>query len=221
MNNSDYQFKSDHKSNKTGYNLILASASPRRRELLTQIGMEFEVMPSGVEEETKSTVPCEMVMELSERKAKDVFDRLSEEKKCAALVAGADTIVIVENKILGKPKNKREAEEMLSLLQGRTHQVYTGVAVIWKKYEKQAGGGEICRTSFYERTDVTMYPMSMEEIRAYVESGEPMDKAGAYGIQGKCAAYVREIRGDFYNVVGLPVARLYQEIKRHKIMQGV
>ena len=209
MNNSDYQYKS-------GYNLILASASPRRRELLTQIGMEFEVMPSGVEEETESTVPCEMVMELSERKAKDVFDRLPEEKKCAALVAGADTIVAVENKILGKPQNKREAEEMLSLLQGRTHQVYTGVALIWKKCEKQAGGGEICRTSFYERTDVTMYPMSMEEIRAYVESGEPMDKAGAYGIQGKCAAYVRGIRGDFYNVVGLPVARLYQEIKRCK-----
>ncbi len=206
--------------NKSGYQLILASASPRRRELLSQIGMEFEVMPSGVEEETQSKVPYEMVMELSERKAKDVFDRLSEEKRSMAIVAGADTVVAVENKILGKPQNKREAQEMLSLLQGRTHQVYTGVTLIWKKCENRADGEGICRTSFYERTDVTMYPMSQEEICAYVESGEPMDKAGAYGIQGKCAAYVREIRGDFYNVVGLPVARLYQEIKRMKGFSG-
>lgn len=194
--------------------LILASASPRRRELLNQIGMEFEVMPSGVEEKTKSTVPYEMVVELSARKAQDIFDGLSEEKSNTAVVVGADTVVAVENRILGKPKDEKEAGEMLSLLQGRTHQVYTGVTLIWKKHGQQSLEGEAGCTSFYERTDVTMYPMSMEEIRAYVESGEPMDKAGAYGIQGKCAAYVKEIRGDFYNVVGLPVARLYQEMKK-------
>lgn len=205
--------KADDKRSKSGYNLILASASPRRRELLTQIGMEFEIMPSGVEEETKSAVPCEMVMELSARKAKDIFDRLPEEKKNTALVAGADTVVAVDNKILGKPGDEQDARDMLSLLQGRTHQVYTGVTLIWKKHTEQEEG-ETGRISFYECTDVTMYPMSPEEIRAYVESGEPMDKAGAYGIQGKCAAYVRQIRGDFYNVVGLPVARLYQEIKK-------
>lgn len=200
--------------NKLGYKLILASASPRRRELLDQIGMEFEVMPSGVEEKMESTVPYEMVMELSARKARNIFHRLSPEKRNGAVVAGADTVVAVENKILGKPKDEKEAQEMLSLLQGRTHQVYTGVTLIWKEHAQQTEGEEMGKTSFYERTDVTMYPMSEEEICAYVESGEPMDKAGAYGIQGKCAAYVKEINGDFYNVVGLPIARLYQEMKK-------
>lgn len=200
--------------NKLGYKLILASASPRRQKLLNQIGMEFEVMPSGVEEKTESAVPCEMVMELSARKAQDIFDKLSEEKRNAAVVAGADTVVAVENQILGKPKDEKQAKEMLSLLQGRTHQVYTGVTLIWKEHAQRTEGEEIGQISFYERTDVTMYPMSEEEILAYVESGEPMDKAGAYGIQGRCAAYIKEIHGDYYNVVGLPVARLYQEMKK-------
>lgn len=200
--------------NKLGYKLILASASPRRQELLNQIEMEFEVMPSGVDEKTQSTVPHEMVMELSARKARDVFDRLSPEKRESVVVAGADTVVAVENQILGKPKDEDAAREMLSLLQGRTHQVYTGVTLIWKEHAQQVEAEKIAQTSFYERTDVTMYPMSEEEIRAYVKSGEPMDKAGAYGIQGKCAAYVKEICGDYYNVVGLPVARLYQEMKK-------
>ncbi|MBD5547199.1 MAG: septum formation protein Maf [Lachnospiraceae bacterium] len=190
--------------------MILASASPRRRELLEQIGMAFEVMPSDIEEKTASHVPYEVVMELSGMKAMDIFEKLSLEEREQVIVAGADTVVAVKEQIMGKPSDRKNAEEMLSLLQGKTHQVYTGVTLIWQKEkEKQPS-----KLSFYEKTEVSMYPMSMQEICSYVDTGEPMDKAGAYGIQGKCAAFIKEIRGDYYNVVGLPIGRLYQEIKK-------
>lgn len=190
--------------------VILASASPRRRELLEQIGLEFEIMPSAIEEKAISFVPCEMVMELSARKAGDIFGKLSEEKRVSAVVVGADTVVAFKDRVMGKPDGRKNAEEMLALLQGESHQVYTGVTLLWQKEQ----GRPPAKLSFYERTDVVMYPMSSREIRAYVDTGEPMDKAGAYGIQGKCAAFIKEIRGDFYNVVGLPIGRLYQEIKK-------
>ena len=188
--------------------IILASASPRRRELLEQIGMTFEVIPSNIEERTKSHIPCEMVMELSCMKAMDIFEKLPSEKRESAIVVGADTVVALDERIMGKPSDEKEAQEMLSLLQGKTHQVYTCVTMVWQK-----NGKPPLKRTFYEKTDVSMYPMSREEIRRYVETGEPMDKAGAYAIQGKCAAFIREICGDFYNVVGLPVGRLCQEIK--------
>lgn len=190
--------------------IILASASPRRRELLEQIGLEFEVIPSCVEEKAVSRVPCEMVMELSALKAGDVFDRLKDEEKALSVVAGADTIVVFEGQVMGKPDSRKEAEDMLSLLQGKTHQVYTGVTLIRQKEKGQPP----VAVSFYEKTEVTMYPVSSQEIRAYVDTGEPMDKAGAYGIQGKCAAFIQKICGDYYNVVGLPIGRLYQEMKK-------
>lgn len=190
--------------------IVLASASPRRRELLEQIGLAFEVVPGQIEEKTKSTEPSEMVMELSARKAQDIYDKLPTEKRSSAIVAGADTVVVLEDRIMGKPADEKAAEDMLSSLQGRTHQVYTGVTLIWQGEKNQPPS----RLSFYEKTDVTMYPMSALEIRSYVDTGEPMDKAGAYGIQGKCAAFIKEIRGDYYNVVGLPIGRLYQEIKK-------
>lgn len=190
--------------------IILASASPRRRELLNQIGMEFEVIPSKLEERTKSLLPWEMVKELSAMKAADIFESLTEEKE--ALVVGADTVVALGDRVMGKPKSRQEAITMLSMLQGGTHQVYTGVTLICRKKKQE----EPVRISFYEKTDVTMYPMSGEEIEAYVDTGEPMDKAGAYGIQGKCAAFIKEICGDYNNVVGLPIGRLYQEIKKLK-----
>ena len=188
--------------------IILASASPRRRALLEQIGLEFEVIPSHIEEKTKSCEPCQMVMELSAMKATDIFESLSEEKRKSAVVAGADTVVAFQDQVLGKPFSRQRAEEMLTLLQGKTHQVYTGVTLICQK-EK-----EPVQVSFYEKTDVVMYSMTKQEIQAYVDTGEPMDKAGAYGIQGKCAAFIKEIRGDYYNVVGLPLGRLYQEMKK-------
>lgn len=198
-----------------GYLLFLASASPRRRELLAQIGLTYQVVASDVEEKTKSHKPWEMVEELSGLKAGAVFDRLLEEKSGKTMpvepfvVIGADTVVALGEQIMGKPKDEQDAVRMLSLLQGRTHQVYTGVTLVYTKEE-----GKICRTSFHEKTDVAMYPVSQEEIYAYVATGEPMDKAGAYGIQGRCAAFIKGISGDYNNVVGLPVGRLYQELCR-------
>ena len=188
--------------------IILASASPRRQELLTQIGMEFKVIPSGMEEVPQSRQPEVVVMELSEGKAGDVFESLPEMEKENSLVIGADTIVAFKGRIMGKPDSRENAQEILSCLQGGIHQVYTGVTLIWQ-------GG---KRSFYEKTDVVMYPMSMEEIKEYVDTGEPMDKAGAYGIQGQGAAYIKEIRGDYNNVVGLPIGRLYQEMKKQKLL---
>lgn len=190
--------------------IVLASASPRRRELLEQIGMEFEVIPSDIEEKVESRVPCEMVMELSGMKAMDIFEKLPLEKRTSVIVAGADTVVAFKERIMGKPSDRKNAEEMLSLLQGKTHQVYTGVTLVWQKEKEEPPS----KLSFYEKTEVSMYPMSMQEIGRYVDTGEPMDKAGAYGIQGKCAAFIKEICGDYYNVVGLPIGRLYQEIKK-------
>lgn len=183
--------------------IILASASPRRRELLTQMGLSFEVIPSGKEEVITKTVPSEVVMELAEQKAADVTESAGED----TLVIGADTVVVFRDQILGKPADEEEARDMLRQLSGQTHQVYTGVCLIWRKK------GETRTKVFYESTDVTFYEMSPEEIDAYVASKDPMDKAGAYGIQSGCAIYIQGIRGDYNNVVGLPIARLYQEMK--------
>ena len=192
--------------------IILASASPRRRELLEQLGVEFEIIPSQVEEKMKSMEPSRMVMELSEIKAEDIYNRLSQEEKELSTVIGADTVVACEDQVMGKPQSSSEAIEMLSRLQNNTHQVYTGVTLIFRK-----GPGKVpSKISFFEKTDVTMYPISSDEIAAYVNTGEPMDKAGAYGIQGRGAAFIKEIHGDYNNVVGLPIGRLYQEMKRYQ-----
>lgn len=169
---------------------------------MRQIGLKPEIMPSMADEDIKAEGPEQMVRELSRIKAEEVAARYSED----TLIIGADTIVAVQGRILGKPASHREAVEMLMLLQGQVHQVYTGVAVV-------AGGTKQVLSVFAERTDVSVYPMDEEEILRYTESGEPMDKAGAYGIQGKFAAYIQEIHGDYHNVVGLPVGRLYQELK--------
>lgn len=191
--------------------IILASASPRRRELLSQIGMEFEVRVRDTAEPAISKEPAELVTALSSLKASAVFEQLSEEEKKESVVIGADTVVAFNGNILGKPKDRADAVSMLSDLQGRIHQVYTGVTFILQEDRSD----KPVKVSFFERTDVSMYPMSQEEILSYVESGEPMDKAGAYAIQGKCAAYIKEINGDYNNVVGLPVGRLYQEMKKY------
>ncbi len=185
--------------------IILASASPRRRELLTQAGFVFTVKVSDAEEIITEKEPDKIVRELAFLKAKAVA--ASEED---ALVIGADTIVAAEGKVLGKPHSREEAFSMLSMLQGKTHQVYTGVALFTKKAEKET------QKVFAEKTEVTFYPMTEKEIWDYIDTGEPMDKAGAYGIQGRAAVYVEKICGDYNNVVGLPVARLYQELKRNQ-----
>lgn len=187
--------------------IILASQSPRRRELLTQIGLKFEVIPSTVEEVITSINPVEVVQELAQQKARDVANVAAKETpKESLLVIGADTIVVYEGKILGKPGDKEDAVRMLTMLQGKEHSVYTGVALL-------SGEQEIV---FAEETRVQMCPMTPEEIAWYVNTGEPMDKAGAYGIQGLCARFIRQIQGDYNNVVGLPVGRIYQELKKEE-----
>ena len=183
---------------------ILASGSPRRQELLGQLGVNFLVQPSEIEENVNSNKPEEVVLELSSQKATAVAFQAPP----YSLVLGADTVVAVNDKILGKPATHEEAYEMIASLQGRTHQVYTGVTMICKEENGQRG------VSFVERTDVTLFPMSEEEISDYTKSEEPMDKAGGYGIQGRFARYVLAIHGDYSNVVGLPVGRVYQEWKR-------
>ena len=241
--------------------LVLASASPRRRELLSQIGLEFTVMPSTKEENAKATEAGALVQELSRQKAEDIWEQLSggqgqnpdanQEQLSGAdqeqisdanqgqnpdanrgqlsdanqkqisgemrepnlngkrqpelLVIGADTVVCCEGKILGKPHSREAAAEMLTALQGRSHEVYTGVTL----YSQSEA------VTFFECTQVEFYPMTKAEISDYIDSKEPMDKAGAYGIQGLGARFVKGIRGDYNNVVGLPVGRLYQELQSH------
>lgn len=187
-------------------NIILASGSPRRRELLAQAGFEFKVEVSNADENVSEESPVEMVEELAARKAKAVVD-LHNQKEDNCLIIGADTIVVLDGKILGKPSDEEDAKAMLASLAGRTHQVYTGVALFRVKEGIIAE-----KKTFHECTDVTMVSMTEKEIAEYVASGDPMDKAGAYGIQGPAAVFISGIKGDYYNVVGLPISRVYHEI---------
>ena len=224
--------------------IILASASPRRRELLSQIGLDFEVVVSETEEKITSTEPAKVVEELSAQKAEAVWEKLCsmttsqgsvtnaerleegsgvsrtdegskvfdpEQKSGKStitdiIVLGADTVVACDGKILGKPADTEAAVAMLTMLQGRGHEVYTGVTILYEE------NGERKTLTFHEKTTVHFYPMTDAQIREYVATGDPMDKAGAYGIQGLCARYISGIAGDYNNVVGLPVGRVYQEL---------
>jgi septum formation protein len=197
--------------------IILASQSPRRKELLEQIGLEFEICPAKGEEIITKTIPEEVVMELSKQKAEEVAAMVSiyaqEHKDITTpsdiLVIGADTVVAYDGKILGKPVDEADAKRMLTMLSGNTHSVFTGVTLVL--IDKSGRAGELV---FYEKTDVKMHEMTELEIDRYIATGEPMDKAGSYGIQGKCAIYIEKIEGDYNNVVGLPIARIYQELKK-------
>ncbi|MDD4370830.1 MAG: Maf family protein [Anaerostipes sp.] len=181
--------------------IILASGSPRRREIFSQVGLEFQVKPSKVEEIITKKKPEEVVMELSMEKARDIAQN---EKN--AIVVGADTIVSFQGNILGKPENEEEAAAMLSMLSGQTHQVYTGVTLV--QQDKQE--------SFFEKTDVTFYDLEPEEIKKYIDTKDCMDKAGAYGIQGCAAGFIQGICGDYYNVVGFPIAHFLQILKKFR-----
>ena len=188
--------------------IILASASPRRRELLAQIGITHRVAPSLKEEVIQGSCPVEIVQNLARQKAEDVALALQVPGK---LVLGADTVVVFADQILGKPVEDEDAFRMLKSLQGNTHQVYTGVAFcVWEK------AGRLVTHTFYEETKVEVYSMTEEEIRAYIKTGDCKDKAGGYGIQGAFGAYMKGIEGDYYNVVGLPIGRVYQELKKFK-----
>ena len=197
--------------------IILASASPRRKELLEQIGVNFDICPAKGEEIITKTMPYEVVQELASQKAKEIagmvktYETSHEELMTPQdiMVIGADTIVAYEDRILGKPKDEEDAFRMLSMLSGNTHAVYTGVSIVLLAASGRAG-----ELTFYEKTKVVMREMTEEEIRRYIATGEPMDKAGAYGIQGKCAIYIDKIEGDYNNVVGLPIAAIYRELKK-------
>ena len=180
--------------------IILASASPRRKEILELADLEFDVMPSDAQEITSKTAPNEVVMELASIKAKDIYKKSEKQ----SMIVGADTVVAYQGQILGKPTDEADAKRMLTMLSGQTHEVYTGVCVIEDGKTK----------TFYEETKVTFYEISDEQIDYYIKTGEPMDKAGSYGIQGKAAVFIKGIEGDYYNVVGFPIARFLQEITK-------
>ncbi len=189
--------------------MILASASPRRSELLKQAGFSFTIVPSTTEETRTEVSPSQLVEDLAFQKANDVYETVKGNYTDQDfMVIGADTIVYYDGEVLGKPADAQEAFDMLKLLSDRTHQVYTGLAIILRKEnEKQVH-------LLHERTDVTFYPISDEELKDYITTGDPLDKAGAYGIQGTFAVHVKEIKGDYNNVVGLPIARLYQTLRQ-------
>lgn len=180
--------------------IILASASPRRKEILELADLEFDVMPSDAQGITTKTAPNEVVMELASIKAKDIYKKSEKQ----SMIVGADTVVAYQGQILGKPTDEADAKRMLTMLSGQTHEVYTGVCVIEDGKTK----------TFYEETKVTFYEISDEQIDYYIKTGEPMDKAGSYGIQGKAAVFIKGIEGDYYNVVGFPIARFLQEITK-------
>ena len=182
---------------------ILASGSPRRKELLQQAHFTFQIQTSEIEETVEEGLtPKEVVEQLALQKAKDVWTRNQE-----TIVVGADTVVAIDDAILGKPHNEQEAKAMLKKLSGRTHSVYTGVAIC------SVSGVE----TFSEQTDVEFYPLSDEDIAMYIRSNEPFDKAGSYGIQGFGAFLVKRIIGDYYTVVGLPLAKTIRELRKKEI----
>ena len=206
--------------------LVLASGSPRRIELLTEMGFDPIVRPQDIDEAAALEAfansfdeeldedfveepTCEeMVRHLAECKA---MSALGDETKPGDVILAADTIVAIDDEELGKPHSEEDAIEMLHALSGRTHEVSTGVCLL---SPTRTGGHR--SFSFYETTSVTFYELDDATIEAYVKTGEPLDKAGAYGIQGLCARFVEKIQGDYNNVVGLPVGRIYQKLKKEE-----
>ena len=205
--------------------IILASQSPRRQEILSLGGYEYEVCVSSAEEqippeELENLIPQELVERLARVKAEDVYRRncskkmkesvMDDEQAAASVdeitVIGADTVVAVDGRVLGKPKTEEEAQQMLTLLSGRTHDVFTGVCILWANPKSPQ---ETLGNLFHCHTKVTFYPMTEREIKEYVATGDCMDKAGAYGIQSGAAKYIQGIEGDYLNVVGLPLSKIY------------
>ena len=202
------------------FKYFLASKSPRRKDLMTQIGIEFQVMISERDEIITSTIPEEVVKELSLQKALeiermllkdcdgDIYEKYSSEGYEGVVIIGADTVVSKDGEIMGKPADEEDAFNMLKKLQGDKHMVSTGVALIVIK------NGTKEMLSFAEDTDVNMYEMTDEEINDYIATKEPMDKAGSYGIQGLGAKFISGISGDYNNVVGLPIGSIYQALRK-------
>lgn len=181
--------------------MILASKSPRRKEILEEFGFKFKIEAKETLEESKKENPKDFVMEIALEKAMVVAEDNYEE-----WIVAADTVVVYNNKILGKPKNEEEAKEVLKSLSSHSHEVYTGVAIVNKQKN--------ISLTFTELTKVYFKNISDQEINWYVETKEPLDKAGSYGIQGKGSILIEKIEGDFYNVMGFPISKFYEEIKK-------
>ena len=193
------------------YKIILASESPRRKEIMELMGISFTTIASQVEEVITDKEPAKIVQALAALKTEDVASRFKNNNE-NIIVIGADTMVFYQDKALGKPKDEQEARKMLQMLSGNTHEVYTGVNIIIMK-----------KNSLYKSislavcTKVVVANLSNDEIEDYIKTGEPMDKAGAYGIQGRFGIYIKEIIGDYYNVVGLPIANIYETLLKEGI----
>jgi septum formation protein len=196
------------------YQIILASESPRRKEIMETMGIPYKVMAGNVVEVVEETVPEEMVQALARLKTKAIADKLSHQdmEQKEVIIIGADTMVFFQEHALGKPKDEADAVRMLQMLSNEVHEVDTGVSIVIRDKE----GLEEC-ISFAVCTKVYVQPMTMEQILDYIASGEPMDKAGAYAIQGKFGIYIKEIVGDYYNVVGFPIAKIYDTMLRRGI----
>lgn len=187
---------------------ILASGSPRRQELLKQIDMEFEIITADVDESYEAgTPPDEIVRQLSRRKGFAVFDKIKDEISEDSVIIAADTLVALDKNVLGKPKDEKDAFEMLKSLSGRSHFVYTGVTLIY------IGKNGVKDMTFSDGAEVFFRELEDKEILDYIATGEPMDKAGAYGIQERGALLAEGIKGDFYTIVGLPIVRVVTGIK--------
>ena len=194
------------------YKIILASGSPRRKEILEQVGVKFSVSISDKEEIITKLRPEEIVVELAAMKAMDVAKQTEDR----TIIIGADTMVALDGQVMGKPKDEADAKNMLRSLQGKKHQVYTGISVIIKQSEEilELNNKTI---NFVEVTDVWVNSMTQEQIASYVSTGEPRDKAGSYGIQGKFAINIGKIEGDYYNIVGFPISKLYAVLLKEGI----
>lgn len=190
------------------YKVILASNSPRRKEILTQVGIKFTVKPSSSDEITEKTDPIDVVESISAMKAEEV----AVQEEGPVIVIGADTVVVHDGVVLGKPVDESDAKTMLWKLQGCSHEVFTGITVILKGIQTPKGEIAYKKLSFADVSKVMLHSMSHQQIDAYVATKEPMDKAGAYAIQGRFAVYIKEIIGDYYNIVGLPVSKLYHTL---------
>ncbi|MFO8144174.1 MAG: Maf family protein [Candidatus Syntrophosphaera sp.] len=184
--------------------VVLASASPRRKTLFTMLGLKPLIIPADIHEPITREAPYVQVMRHAKNKALKVASRLDTE----SIVIGADTMVMLDKEILGKPESNDQAAQFLRLLSGKTHKVYTGICVCWRNQ---------CETR-YERSLVRFAPLSDNEIEEYIQTGEPMDKAGAYGIQGHGSQFIQRIQGCYFNVMGFPIRLFYKMIK--EMLQG-
>lgn len=222
-------FRNLYNVRKMTMKLVLASGSQRRRELLTMCGYDYEIIVSNADETIDENDPESFVRALSFRKAKEVFDRLFAAGRRDFAVIGSDTVVAFQKEgetkpvIIGKPKDAKDAVRILSMLSGKTHRVFTGVSVIADIPDENAAA----QCSIQEKaeiqtecsiTEVTFETLSPNEITDYVNSGDPLDKAGSYGIQGPFGMFVREIRGNYFTVIGMPIPVLYKMLKKIGIL---